>query len=165
MIHGELSWNWPSTQQCPWKKKSIFQVSDLGMFEPLQSYNNNDDGDDDRENVIYLAWVLLFIDIFTLPPTQLCSLLNSVVPARAAERGYTSPCACGLARSNGSFLSASWLPSSTRECAHFQRQCLAGAGIKAVSSKGLFLLSFLSSCTFTGDSLMTNNRQRSCNSL
>lgn len=37
------------------KKKSIFQVSDLGMFEPLQSYNNNDDGDDDRENVIYLA--------------------------------------------------------------------------------------------------------------
>lgn len=51
----------------PWRKRAIVGGGDLVMFETLQWHNNNNYGDDDRENAIYLSWVLLFMTIFTLP--------------------------------------------------------------------------------------------------
>ena len=101
----------------------------------------------------------LFMNIFyfaeaSVHSVQMCFPLSSTVPAGAAERGHISPCAYGLVQTNGSFLSAVWLPDSTRGRADSPLQCLAGAGIKAVSSKELFPLSSISLYTFSGDSAM-----------
>lgn len=60
------SW-WAVLPPTPWRKRAIVGVGDLVMFEPSQWCNNNNYGDDDRENAIYLSWVLLFRTIFTLP--------------------------------------------------------------------------------------------------
>ena len=81
-----------------------------------------------------------------------CFLLSCVVPAGSAERGHTSPCSVALSRATARSCQLAGCQTQQEGVLISQIQYFAGAGIKAVSSKELFHLSFLSSCTFRGDS-------------